>query len=280
MAASMSVGDKTPNGTLDEYDYYTCAEMLEYLGDYKANRHPDGHDSSQQISGHRDDFTGCHTYDNALDLLRTGWADGREQMGAMAAAYPPRSSAVQAVDLDVAGYRPDIALYLAGEPACMQTSIETRSSPFVSIAMNIVVSASTPPAWVMNYGIGLASMIHGFETSGYSVEAIATMSTGNGSSVNRMDLEIKQAGQRLDTDRLAFICGHPAMTRRLYFGWLECKTAGHKYGAGYGSICESEHPDADITVPSIIQHPEVAETLATSIEYFETLAKSQQTGER
>ena len=231
------------------------------------------------------DFVGNVSWKGALDLFEKGWTEGREKLVAMAADSGKVDLEVApAVSLDVAGYRPDVPLFLTGEPACMQQATEQRSKPFLRILFSASYSCRQDET-VMNYGIGLASMIKAFDWAGYSTGVIAEFTSADRHDsdpkrCNRLDLVLKTAGQRLDIDRLAFVCCHKAMLRRLKFAWMETRfmqRSSETYGS-YGHTITPTEAEADIVIPSIDNNMEAAESVESAVAYFERVAAGHLSG--
>ena len=218
----------------------------------------------------------------AIDLLKNGYAKGRDSMVEMAAEVDKVDEIDNiAIGLDVAGYRPDVPLYLTGEPACMQIATEERRKPLVKIVAAACYSASIDADEVFHYGVGLASLVQAYERAGYSTEVIAcfcSVASDNEKLFNRLDVELKAAGQRLDIDRLAFVFCHESMLRRLKFAWLEMEepTSDYVDAGDYGCSCSPA--DGDICIPSLHDSKEsraATKSVAASVSYFRKLAAAQ-----
>jgi hypothetical protein len=68
---------------------------------------------------------------------------------------------------------------------------------------------------------------------------------------------LKQAGQLIDLDRLAFSCVHPAAFRRLWFASAESRRSNMRQACeitrfgGYGRPADFAYPGADIYVKAM-----------------------------
>ena len=227
-------------------------------------------------------------YEGALELSRKGWVEGLEgvtQLGALAPVTRPDTR--RRVVNNIAGYRPDVPMYVSGSPACMQTVQTVQTGrPVVRVALQACGYANTPSDHFVNWGAGVASLVDRLELDGHSVELVLHYASrlrqrvDDGPIVLRITL--KRAGQVLDLDTLAFTLCHPAFMRRLVFRWrdgLDTGAPGH-----IGLIMDQAWQDAiapgyDLYIAGLHNHPVERSTPARAQEFFQAQAEAFATGQ-
>jgi hypothetical protein len=175
---------------------------------------------------------------DAAKLATLGWPEGRAQIVRWLEAYQSTTTlgADRALSYDVAGFRPDVARAIAGDPLNMISAgpeLRTRA-PVVSLAMNISVSSGVDGSQIILWGIALASHIDALEAAGYRVDL--TITSVNVCRANKLYLalntHLKAPDQPLDLDRLAYWLAHPSSLRRIMFANYDQRPAGFEHDLG------------------------------------------------
>lgn len=200
-------------------------------------------------------FTMSDSFDHAMTLAREGWPSGRERMvraNAMAASAGAVLSG-PAYTLDVGGAYPVASLAAAGDPACMVSFAPSneRVRPIVRLLVNGSVSARYMANEIFNYGAALSSIIDGLEQNDVRCEITVCFPGEAGGSKMSCNVRIKEAGEPLNLDTLAFAIAHPSMLRRLTFRFVEQNCNPEHYGYGYGRPRKPEYgvdADPDMTM--------------------------------
>jgi len=169
-------------------------------------------------------------YADALALAADGgyWADGAERMvqGVADAAALRENYAQPMIHNDVAGFAPDVPAYLAGIPDCMMSyepgDMTTAATPTVTIGVG-TCSYGVSTQSIENRGIAILSLIDSLESIGYRVQLdyVGDNIDGPKSSLKRIRVILKRAGDHWNPGSVAFALCHPAMLRRLTVGLLE-----------------------------------------------------------
>jgi hypothetical protein len=207
-----------------------------FITDMDARQNESRWDNASHFEGREGGFYGAPSFDDAMRLARFGWAEGREKLlTALDAANASLDNRpAPAMTYDVAGMIPNPFLAAAGDPFNMATPAysDAMSRPVIRLAVRTNVRAGVSGQAVMNFGGALLSLIDALERGGQSVELTATMAASGGSKKQfRVDVVLKQAGENLDLDRLAFAIAHPDMQRRFVFQWRELNPAIGVYGS-------------------------------------------------
>jgi len=178
-------------------------------------------------------------YEGALALARNGWEEGRDKLY-HANAKLSNDSQRPELHYDVAGERPDVARYVAGDPRHM-ISHKRRDGhkPIITLVVNVTAAGMASADSMVNYGAALLSVIDTLENSGRRVEVIGGYITtsigGAGKEVASITWMVKRAEDPVDLAALAFSLAHPAMSRRLGFAAMERMPWRLKGGSGYGN---------------------------------------------
>lgn len=212
--------------SLTDYLAEVCDETRPIKSGLKATSHDTG----------RSHFFWTETFEEAVSLARTGWAEGtakvvehREKAAAFLAAAKTAKS--REFGWDVEGQYIDVGRFLEGEPECCGTEFdggETVASRVVSLRINQAVSGSVDPEAICARGVTVLCAVDLLESCGIRCEitlSIGNISTNSSGSVRNLRAEshvvLKRASDAVDLDRLAFWIAHPASFRRFGFRYLE-----------------------------------------------------------
>jgi len=204
----------------------------------------EGYRASQGDSG---DWSGNVNVKEAVKLARLGWKDGREMMHTeLELAHNATAfDRLPSFAYDVAGYIPNVPLYVAGCPAHMMSPLgnEKAQAKVVEIKINISASCGNNADTLMRRGASILSLIDKLEDAGLSCQLTALEYTNASSGTGHLLIEfpIKKAGQPLDIDRCAYALVHPSMLRKLCFVKTE-QTLKAKAGWQHGYGVPSDLP--------------------------------------
>ncbi len=215
------------------------------------------------------------TYQEAVEVSRYGWPEGMEQVrdmeGVIASHMTAHEHAV--IGSDVYGFMPNVPAYLAGTPDTMLNMTQTEHNmPIVKIVAHPVANATVSQNHFTEYGIAIMCLVNTIEQQGLSCEVdLSFLSHGRGIDTNLI-IEVKKAGQPLDTDRLIFALAHPAMFRRFKFRWTEQDRffGSHNMGHGHPQKETPESTHEVFNVPCMEQVYSKYPDLESKINYIES----------
>lgn len=191
----------------------------------------------------------------ALTLARQGWPEGLAEMQRLAIEVPHETheNPRRRWPVGVAGVRPLVPLYCSGAPAHLQTPVSVPfARPVTRIAFSGGYSWQTEHHEVMSLGLAILGLVDALEDAGQSVElssySLAVNQGADPWTLARLEVVVKQAGQPLDLDALAFACAHPSYNRRLRFGWHETQLALDPATARNGAKWASQ--GVSVTLPA------------------------------
>jgi len=216
----------------DSFDTFVARVSDESVPTWKGNR------ASQKEP---DKWSGNVTVKEAVQLASYGWRKGRDQMSKeLDMAHNSTSfERLPSFEYDVAGYMPNVPLYVAGCPAHMMSPLggESAMGKVVDIKVNISASYDNSPERLMRRGASILSLIDKLEDSGLSCNVITCEYTeaSQGKGFFLIEFPIKKAGQPMDIDRCAYALVHPSMLRKLCFVACEQELKAEKnWNYGYG----------------------------------------------
>lgn len=188
-----------------------------------------------------------NSYEEADNLLLYGCKElqkkieknGVAQMRLKLNSYQNRRRIVSSI----VGFAANVPAYLAGTPNSM-INVRTHKvrQKVLTFMYNTSVSASVSAERVIEAAAKVVSAIMIIEAGGVRVNAWAGEAFCCGSCPDCLWLcKIKEAGQRMDTLKMAYPLAHPSMLRRQWFRLLET-TEGvpSSYVWGYGSVIDNE----------------------------------------
>ena len=186
-------------------------------------------------------WSGTRTMDEAIELARYGWEDGRQRLrqvvGRVAIDQLVGRRPIVESRLDFAGDEVDIGAYLHGEPEHMvdyqvrQDTHGKQAMMYVNASMSSRVSSER----IMQRGGALYAAIEALRTEGYSLGLTMVESTQNNSFSHYAEYQIPvvRPGEYLDIDTAAFCLAHPAFLRRGVFALNEHESNDLRYSMGF-----------------------------------------------
>ena len=207
------------------------------IWDETCDKH--AHISSISDNGH----SWCYnaTLEDAIKMGRLGWVEGRKNMSEnLELAHKSTNwERLPDYEYDVAGYIPNIPLYVSGSPAHMMLPSGKENAPrkTIEIVMHVGARSGIRADTIVYRGASILSLVDKLEDQGISCHLTgcyyAEGDTGYGKRL--VEFTIKRAGQPMDIDRCAFIMTHPAMQRRILFRLLEQDPKAYKdFSRAYG----------------------------------------------
>lgn len=257
-------------------EFNSISEFLEYIEKTPTNNAFSGFEKRNSLSSKRLDrksspWSGTQTYEEAFDLLRSGWTVGAKNLEIKL----KKVSKISGTDMkaknfvDVCGYQAIVPLYLQGCPTNMMNKRMVATKQKV-ITINRVVSCSSSvrSETLENENIKCFQIIRKLEQSGYRVNLNLLMSTGHAC----VKIKLKSAGEKLNISKLAFPLVHPAMFRRMFFRFIETyPTYPGSYTFGYGKIPDEEEfrkvcGEKEILLPTLLKGKTEEEIVKLSVE--------------
>ena len=237
----------------------------------------DCRDRPAKGDGGGDDWDNGDSFEQCKQFARYGWPQGRDNVQDVSARLPHVGlMRTGRVSHHHVGARPNVQQFLKGNPECMVQVTKSRKRPVAHIRVCAVYHCMVTNTQLANWCVGLLSLIdslegRGLQTSLTAGYPIATDRTGKGSPVWELDINVKDPGQPLDLDRMAFVFGHPGMLRRYVLGYMDSHQERFEalfgYGHGYPEP-ELDAQSADIVIDSVQAHLETANDLAKCVEFF------------
>lgn len=175
-------------------------------------------------------FYGTNTLTEALDMARKGWSHGASMVrNKMPAPNFPNNGRQAKHRFEVAGSRPDVGRYLAGDPRNMVVKgIDHSRGKVLSIYIACGIRANISIEQQQNYGVAICEMVYAVEATGKRIELNQITRApfreyDNGKNRYKKEVNlitgwrVKNAGDMLDVAAVAFTYGHVAAHRRLQF---------------------------------------------------------------
>lgn len=223
------------------YTYESFDEMLDIASDKSLPDWESVHDGSCESVGNAKRMSWCRntSLDEAIQLAKFGWKEGADMMSRELelARKSTQFERLPDYEYDVAGYIPNVPLYVSGSPTHMMSPIgsETSSKPTIEIMVNLSASCGINAERMAYKGAGILSLVDKLEDSGLSCHVTCTEYVNKGSSFMYWEFPIKKAGIPMDIDRCAFAIIHPALLRRIMFRMMELDNDAYDiFHYGYG----------------------------------------------
>lgn len=259
----------TREQVLDSWDEWI--QECQRRADWVLERNHGAKESSiHQESRFREEFSGTRTFGESVSLAQHGWPEGlglmmkmREDLGVVYGSLVKRAR----TRMDWTGGTVSVARWLGNKPKPFRRRVqqfELGTGRVISLTVDISASAYVPKENMMRRGASILLLIDALETAGISCQVeIRERVAGRYEGASYcIQVPIKQAGEHLDMDLMAFALVHPSVLRRLCFAMLGGEDddffVGHGYGqnnreGGYGRpILSNENKyleETDIEIP-------------------------------
>ena len=226
--------------------YESINELLAQVSDKSIPDWKSEHDSDYLASESRSkDWNGDVTLKHAIKLARFGWREGRDMMHKEleVAHRSTKFERLPTHTYDVAGFMPDVPLFISGEPAHMQTPVGDTlgMQKTLEFVVHLGANCNIDAKRMMRKGSAILSLIDKLEDSGLSchVQGVTFTKSNRNKSVFYLEFPIKKAGVPMDIDRCAYTLVHPSLLRRIKFRAMEQEPTGYtSFRSGYGRSSE------------------------------------------
>lgn len=170
-------------------------------------------------------FAGTKSYEESLDLMRTGYAEGVEKLknSLLNPANPCAVNTCKNIPMaDVVGFAPLVANAIIGVPKSMINSKKVNiPSKVISIFYNASDSSSVDAGRFVTAGVNLLSLIIQLEKSGYRVSLFVASAFCTDKQKSIAAVSIKDHRSKINPLKVSYPLLHPSFFRRQMFRWLE-----------------------------------------------------------
>ena len=217
----------------------TVGEMVEFI---KQAPRIDGAGNSSETEDSSKKWDDNAGYKGAIELAEKGWPAGVKQMKKFEVEAGENFDTLPAFSYDIAGAFPSVPAYCAGDPEHMALPVDLPNKPVCRMVVEIGKAFHIKAETCMRYGVAILGAVNSLITAGVTVVLDANWS--GAFDFDRRDytqwlIPLGGGGQVMDLDRLAYCLAHPALGRRIGFGYLErvkelAPTTKNGYGLNYG----------------------------------------------
>lgn len=185
-------------------------------------------------------FTKTKSYEESLDLMRTGYAEGVGMLktSLLNAANPCAVNTCKNIPTtDIVGFAPLVANAIIGVPKSMINSKKVNiPSKVISIFYNASDCNSVDASRFVTAGAHLLSLIIQLEKSGYRVSLFVASAFCTDDQKSIAAVSIKDHRSKINPLKVSYPLLHPSFFRRQMFRWLETnpdiKDVEYKYSYG------------------------------------------------
>lgn len=188
--------------------------------------------SSRRADYGRSSWSGTETWEQAIDLATNGWMGIREQVDNLSTSLIAQIRETLNVGIDYVhgpfGSALDIGLYAQGIPTCIVRPVfveQPNHRKVVRILISTGATSDIDTEAIIRRGIAVTALVELLQAANRAVEiyAEATCVPGGRSEKDLFTalVQLKEASEPLDINRVMFAMGHPAWHRRITFAIRE-----------------------------------------------------------
>lgn len=247
-------------GCREFVEYNSLSEFYDYIINTPLNETFKWNNRLSSI--HNDyNFTQTYSFDEAIDLFKTGWQDMSEKLNQMLKVEMGKMEKVMISKntISVQGYQPIVPLYLNGIPANMiSRKMQPMKQKVITLNKSVTYGSDTPRAVIIAESIKALAIIKKLEKQNYRCNLNIILGTETSDKGYTIKVRIKSANERLNINKLSFPLVHPSMLRRLFFRFIETYPGvPSSFRVGYGRPTDAEdlqraYPD-EILLPQFIR---------------------------
>lgn len=191
-------------------------------------------------------FTGVHSYEEACELLKTGYQPSVEKFQANTKANLSGQGKRISFFNDVVGFNPIVPLALMGVPNAMQNSyMKPIKAKVVDVYYDMTVSYGVSKEDLQKAGEKLLGAILELEMQGYKFNLYAIQTYSDSNSFDMLCTKIKNSNTPLDLRKISFPLTHPGYFRCIGFDWYS-RMPKSKYRSGYGHALSYEYDERKV----------------------------------
>ena len=203
-------------------------------------------------------WNGEISWSESIKLCMNGWRNGWEDISQDMVTIEDEEKPIRpriTLNPGYSGSRPSVSRVIAGVPKQMIRAARPRvNAPAVKLIVSIGALSSVDAEAYKRRGAAVCAYIDAVETAGISTEIVALSRASAGhKAVAEVSVQLKQPGQPLDVDAVAFCLGHPAMLRRLVFRWREKEMLWKDFHYGYGRSCNPEEEEGALRINTMTE---------------------------
>lgn len=202
--------------------FYDCSSFSSYLETAKTNKVFQGERLASNAGD--DNWTGTRDYQTADSYLREGDTKNSDKLIETCKGVKiPHVHGSRPVDArHVAGYRPNVAAYIMGQPKTMWKHVKTPArNKVVNVMLSVSCHCGVSATEKINVGIKMAYVVIALERQGYRVNLWACSMAKDGNDVVCPFVRVKSAEQPLNIRKLVYPLVNPSFFRRHGFRFIE-----------------------------------------------------------
>lgn len=216
-------------------NFNSIEEMLHELRTRPKNKIMEDANSSQ-LNGK--DFTGTESYEEAEELITTGYTEILDQIKSGLKFDSTEKSKV-VPENNVYGYVPNVPNAIMNLPKSM---IYQKRAPRKITSVNLTycptANCGTDSETFVTNGIKILNVVNSLEKNKIRVNLKAALKCSEcGDEYVLATVTLKGYREKLNLQKICFPIAHPSMLRRFGFRWLETtkEITYHRWEFGYGS---------------------------------------------
>lgn len=224
-------------------EYNSLAEFYEYITNTPLNE-TFGWGRLSSVDNDYS-FSQTHTFEEATELLKTGWQDMSERLTKVLKAEMGKMEKIMVSKntINVQGYQPIVPLYLNGVPANMiSRKMQPMKQKVITLNKSISYNCGVSKEQIIEQSIKALAIIKKLENKNYRCNLNIILGTETREKSYMIKVRVKSANERLNINKLSFPLVHPSMLRRLFFRFIEVyPNVPNSFRPGYGIPTNAEN---------------------------------------
>lgn len=215
---------------IEEYD-----SAMEVVEKCKSRRRTSSSFHDMKTHNIHMSWHGVESYDDALELMRTGYQPTVEKLRSALKVTKSGEGARFSFRNEIQGFAPVVPLALKGVPNCMiNMSMKPIKAKVIDVYYDVVANCGHSSDEIIGAGQKFLASVVELERQGYRFNLYAVQTYSDSNSADMLVVRVKRDSQPLDLKRVSFSLTHTGFFRVIGFDWYS-KVPGGKYRSGYGS---------------------------------------------
>ena len=249
-----------------KYEFNSIHEFYDFITKTPTNKAFKGYSLCSKRHEYGYKWYGTEDWTECIDLLHNGWEDGSKKITQRLKDLSKMDcdNFTRKTIYDIVGFQPSVPRYLQGVPTNMiNQKLVPQKQKVVTISKSIAFTSGYSEEQIVDFSAKCLRIVKKIEQQGVRCNLNILNVDRCGSDGLMVKVRVKNANERLNIGKLAFLMAHPSVKRRLIFRFVETfEECSRKWTSVYGYSVMSQNElkrfaeKNEIILPSVVDFDE------------------------